>query len=80
MTDETPFDIEQILALGADHRRMHLKARKLFEDWLDGADARGLTTEQAFRLFEILGKDREVSEICDIRAQQFKITAAREST
>jgi hypothetical protein len=65
-------------ALGDAHRSTHLKARQLFNDWLDGRDTKELTTEQAFRLFEMLGKDRETAETCDIRLQQFKIMAQRE--
>jgi hypothetical protein len=65
-------------ALGDAHRSTHLKARQLFNDWLDGRDTKELTTEQAFKLFEMLGKDRETAETCDLRLQQFKIMAARE--
>jgi hypothetical protein len=65
-------------ALGAEHRRVHLKARQLFENWLDGADPAKLTTQEAFRLLELLGADRTTAETCDIRLRQFKIMAARE--
>jgi len=69
---------QETYALGADHRRVHLKARQLFEAWLDGANPATLTTQEAFRLLELLGQDRQTAETCDIRLQQFKIMASRE--
>jgi len=72
-----PLDESEILAFGDGHRRMCLKMFKLFDEWLDGANPAELTTEPAFRLFDMLGKSRECAELCDIRMQQFKIDAAR---
>jgi hypothetical protein len=67
-------------SLGEGHRRSHLKMRKLLDDWLDGTCRKDLTVAEAFKLFEMLAKDRETAESCDIRLDQHRAAMAKDVT
>ncbi len=67
-------------SLGEGHRRSHLKMRKLLDDWLDGTCRKDLTVAEAFKLFEMLAKDRETAESCDIRLDEHRAAIAKDVT
>ncbi len=54
--------------------------RKLLDDWLDGTCRKDLTVAEAFKLFEMLAKDRETAESCDIRLDEHRAAMAKDVT